>query len=573
MAWKEWFNISRHMASCSQALKDTNRLLREEIEQRREAQARVASLARFPDENRNPVLRLNAMGELLYANPASALLLAQWADNKQAPQHWQLKVDSALATGRVHEEELWLDSRCLLLSLTPIPDAGYANVYGIDITDRKRYEAELEQRNRLDTLTGLVNRQVLDDRITQALCEARVRQHSVAVIVLDLENFRLINGMLGHQGGDQVLRALAQRLVTHVDNNATPSRLDGDTFAVLLPLSPEADDLASQASQWLSQLQAPMAVEDQTLECQIVAGIAVGPEDADNAGNLLRHAHLAANRARQLRQRYHFFIEELNTSVRQRHQRLQALKAALANEELILHYQLQHDAHGQVCGAEALMRWPQPDGSMVSPGDFIPLAESSGMIIPLGNLALNQACIQAAAWREAGWPLRIAVNLGAEHFIDSSLIDTITELLHRHDLPPGSLEVEITESTLMENTGIAQEQIKTLNCLGVDVALDDFGTGHTSMAYLRDLPAQRLKLDRQFVQGLPENRHNRAICHAMITLGHELGMCVLAEGVEDQVEMDALRDMGCDEFQGFLLARPQASQDIALPEATTSTLP
>ncbi|WP_336270090.1 putative bifunctional diguanylate cyclase/phosphodiesterase [Vreelandella arctica] len=570
MALRNWFNLSRHMAYCSQALQDANRRLRQEIAERREAQALVASLARFPEENRQPVLRIDHRGELLYANSAARPLLDHWhcdAPNDDTPRQlrvpsdWQARVDSALKSGELVEEECYLEQRWLLLTLNPLVDANYVNLYGTDITDRKAYEQALEQRNQFDELTGLINRHVLYDRVDQVYRSAD-HKRGFALIVLDLENFRLVNSLLGHQGGDQVLIALAERLRQQVNEAATPARLDGDTFAVLLPHVGSLSHLAADVERWLSHLAEPLDVGGERIECQIVVGISLGPQDGEDARELLRHAHLAAHQARQSLQRYRFFVHELNTHLHQRHQRLSALKDAIQNDVLLMHYQLQFDAHGVAVGAEALIRWPQPDGSMVSPGEFIPLAEESGLIVPIGRLALTHACAQAAKWRQSGYPLRVAVNLGAEHIHDPELPELIETLLARYKLPAHDLEIEVTESSLMENISQGRQQLQRLREIGIDIALDDFGTGHTSLAYLRDLPAQRLKLDREFITDLPDKPYNQAICRAVVTLGHAMGMTVLAEGVEREEEHALLKALGVNEFQGFLLARPMPSSQV-----------
>ncbi|MDQ7732185.1 EAL domain-containing protein [Halomonas sp. SpR1] len=570
MAWRNWFDISRHVVNCSQALQDINQRLRQEIAERREAQALVESLARFPEENRQPVLRIDHRGEVLFANSAARPLLNHWhcdAPGDDAPRQlqvplaWQTRIDSALKSGELVEEEYYLGQRWLLVTLTPLIDGNYVNLYGTDITDRKAYEKALEQRNRYDELTGLINRHVLYDRVDQVYLSAN-NQRGFALIVLDLENFRLVNSLLGHQGGDQVLVALAVRLRQQVDKAVTLARLDGDTFAVLLPFKVSLSLLATSVEGWLSELGKPLDIDGERIECQMAAGIALGPQDGEDARELLRHAHLAAHRARQSQQRYHFFVNELNTHLHRRHQRLTALKDAIHNDVLLMHYQLQFDAFGVAVGAEALIRWPQPDGSMVSPGEFIPLAEESGLIVPIGRLALTHACAQAAKWRQSGYPLRVAVNLGAEHIHDPELPELIEELLARYQLPARDLEIEVTESSLMKNISQGRQQLQRLREIGIEIALDDFGTGHTSLAYLRDLPAQRLKLDREFITDLPHQSNNQAICRAVITLGHAMGMTVLAEGVEREDEYALLKALGVDEFQGFLLARPMPSSQV-----------
>lgn len=567
MSWRNWLNLSRPINHCSQALREANQRLQQEIAERREAESRVASLARFPDENRQPVLRIDQTGIVRYANAAARPLLAHWAcphpDDRphgqpEIPSDWQARVQSALNSGDLVEAEAQYDDKWFLITLTPLTDAGYVNLYATDITERKAYEQALEARNRQDALTGLINRDVLYDRIDQAY-RTDTQGMGFAVIVIDLENFRLVNSLLGHAGGDAVIVALAERLQYAVNPTATAARLDGDTFAVLLPNARAPAAISSQVEHWLDQLAAPIKVGDESAECRMAAGVALCPQDGESAHELLRNAHLAAHRARETQARQHFFVQTLNDQLQARHQRLRALKEAIEHNALIMHYQLQFDAQRRPVGAEALIRWPMADGYLIPPGDFIPLAEENGLIIPMGELALRQACEQARTWRAGGYPLPIAVNLGAEHVLDPGLPAFVSQLLERNNLPAADLQIEITESGLMHDVDAARGQLAQLRRMGVSVALDDFGTGHTAMAYLRDLPADHLKLDREFIRDLPDRPAHQAICEAVLTLGHAMGMSVVAEGIEHEAEFEMLRAMGIDHYQGFLLARPAAA--------------
>ncbi|ABI56968.1 diguanylate cyclase/phosphodiesterase [Alkalilimnicola ehrlichii MLHE-1] len=542
------------------ALTEANHRLQQEAKERQAAEQQARRLARFPDENSNPVLRVNPDGEILYANPAAIPLLRHWEDEQRLPADWQPRLTAATTAGRVTYEEVAVQGRWYLMAINPIPEEGYLNLYGVDITDRKRFEAELAKRNTEDALTGLPNRQVFRDRVGQALRERASDRGRAAVLLIRIENMDLINGLGGHQAGDLVLTALARRLRQAVAPDQTLARLGEEVFALLIPKVASVDELARLSEQLLGVLNSSVTSQGHEFASRASGGWAIYPHDGADTATLLRNAQLAAHRASRQgeRQRYLFFVEGLNEAVESRQRRLRELRNAIDDGGLTLWFQPQLSSdRRRLSGLEALVRWPHPSDGLLAPDAFIPLAEEHDLIIPLGEWVLKAACRQLHEWQQLGLPVpRLAVNLGARHLLDSRLPGFVADLLRDYELPGHCLEVEVTESTVMEDITRSEEVLSRLVRLGVQVAVDDFGTGHSSLAYLKRLPIQRIKIDRSFIAGLPDDAQDRAICRTIADLSHSLGLQVVAEGVETTAQAAALQQMGCNDLQGFLLARP-----------------
>lgn len=555
--------LEARVAERTAALTRANERLRHEARERRAAERQAMSLAKFPDENRNPVLRVDVAGTILYANSAARPLLHCWADERRLPEIWQPRLANILKLGEVGYEEVTAQNRWYLMAINPIPNEGYLNLYAVDITDRKRFEAELAQRNTQDALTGLPNRQVFRDRVGQALRERRTDRGRAAVLLIRVENMDLINGLGGHQAGDIVVAALAKRLRQAVAPDHTLARLTEDVFALLIPNAPSADELAALSRALLDRLNSSVTSQGQEFTARASGGWAIYPDDGEDTATLLRNAQLAAHRATQDGpQRYLFFVDGLNEAVETRQRRVRELRTAIEEGGLTLWFQPQLTSdRSELSGLEALVRWPHPRDGLLTPDAFIPLAEENDLIIALGNWALDAACRQLAAWHRAGISVpRVAVNLGADHLLDSRLPGYIDDLLQRYDLPGTQLEIEVTESAVMADVARSEATLSHLVRLGASIAVDDFGTGYSSLAYLKRLPIQRIKIDRSFTGGLPDDGQDRAICRAIVELGHSLELQVLAEGVETTRQGETLLRMGCHELQGFLFARP-------LPEA------
>lgn len=557
--------LDRRVAERTQELNERNRALEAEIEQRKSAEARARSLARFPDENTNPVLRVSAEGTILYANTASGRLLRHWdvdpaKSDARLPEAWADVVAGALRSGEGTQLEVQCDDQWFSLALTPITEEEYVNIYATDITERKAYEEALLRRQTRDEVTDLPNLAVFQDRVQQALRNAASGRVTGAVVVVGLDGFREINGVAGHAAGDAVLRTVAERLRSYVGPNRTVGRLAGDTFGVIVAETHDFNELAAWTEAMLTIVSQPLEWQGRELIWGASAGIALLPGDGETPEDLLRNADLALSGAKgNAQHRVRFFVTEMNRAVEHRNRRLQELRRALTNGEFELHYQPQvHAADGALIGHEALIRWRHPAEGLVSPGEFIPLAEESGLIEELGQWTLWEACRRTAARNAAGLPAsRVAVNLSAVQLSNPELPERVARLLHEHGLPAEQLELEVTESAVMDDIDTAVRLLTALRRQGVQLALDDFGTGHSSLAYLKRFPVQRVKIDRAFVKELPDNHQDRAFCEAIIALSWSLALEPLAEGVEDGAQAALLGELGCRELQGFYFGRPE----------------
>ncbi|WP_277052687.1 putative bifunctional diguanylate cyclase/phosphodiesterase [Zestomonas thermotolerans] len=437
-----------------------------------------------------------------------------------------------------------------------------------DISAIKHSQSELDYLAHHDLLTDLPNRLRFVDRVEHALEYSRLHQSGGAVMILDLDHFKYINESYGHNSGDQLLKAIGQRLRAHLREGITLARLGGDEFAVLYEDCQSPTQAAALARNLLEALQAPIEIDNRPLVVSGSIGISLYPRDAQSVEQLLRNADSALFKAKsEGRQTFVFYHQELTALSRQRIELTIALRQALDRGQLRLYFQPIVDLHnGRQVGAEALLRWQHPERGLVPPGEFIPLAEETGQIAQLDIWALEQACRQLAAWPHLEF---LAVNISSRLFGRSELDSQVAEILARTGAEPRRLELEITESAVMDDPDAALELMRRLRQLGVRLAIDDFGTGYSSLARLKEMPVQKLKIDQSFVQGLADDCPDLAIVNSVITLGHSLGLKVLAEGIEQPEQAERLCQLGCDFGQGYLFGRPQPASPEPLTQGAT----
>jgi len=451
------------------------------------------------------------------------------------------------------------------LSLSPLCDLENRPVgliaYLTDITERKQAEERLHHLAYYDALTGTPNRTLFARLVDQALMVAQRNESTACVLFVDLNRFKLINDTLGRHVGDDLLRQVAQRFRTALRDEDVVARLSGDEFAVGLFDIRQHFEATTVAQKLQAALVAPFNVDGHDLQVGASVGISVYPADGPDAETLIRHADIASERAKQDHANpddsVAFYSLDMNDGMQERMRIESGLRHALGHGELTLYYQPKFNiSTGQVVGAEALVRWIHPLRGLVPPSDFIPLAETTGLIVQVGEWVLEAACAQAAVWQHAGIaPFRLAVNVSAREFT-ANLPVRVAGTLARYDLDPAWLELEITESTLMHDIERAIGIMDRINDLGVALSLDDFGTGYSSLSYLKRFPIDTLKIDRSFVMGIPLDTSDCAIASAIISIGRQLGHRVIAEGVETVEQLEFLRSSGCDEVQGYLYSKP-----------------
>ena len=428
--------------------------------------------------------------------------------------------------------------------------------------ERKRAETELLRLALHDSLTGLPNRALFVDRLEVALARARRSGDDVAVLIVDLDRFKKINDSLGHQAGDRLVTMVAARLSEQIDEGDTLARFGGDEFAVLCAAG-QAVVMAERLSQSVT---APFMLEETEVFLTTSIGIAVSDAAHQSAGALLRDADAAMHRAKELgRSRHELFDDVMRVAALKRLETENSLYRALQRHEIRLHFQPEYAlSDGRVTGFEALVRWQHPHRGLLGPAEFIPLAEETGLIIALGEWILDEACSHLARWRSEHLTddLVMAVNLSARQLASPGLLDAVRDSLARHVIPPEALVLEITESLVVAEDEATRRAFADLRSLGVRIAVDDFGTGYASLAALKRFPADILKIDRAFVEGLGHDQADDAIVAAVVALARALGLSVVAEGVESAEQRDAVRALGCDVGQGFLFARPVAADAI-----------
>jgi diguanylate cyclase (GGDEF)-like protein/PAS domain S-box-containing protein len=445
-----------------------------------------------------------------------------------------------------------------------------------DIFERKRAEEKVRHLAFHDALTGLPNRLLFNDRLTVSLAQAHRSHQKLAVFYLDLDRFKLINDSLGHSIGDELLRRVADRLRSVVRDGDTVARLGGDEFIVLAPRIAAEEDAKTIARKILAAIRLPFAIEDREFFVTTSVGVSTYPGDGVDPDTLIRNADTAMYRAKERgRDEFQFYAPAMTSSVVDRLALENRLRQALRNQEFVLFYQPIVDlADGRVRGAEALLRWQHPERGLLLPAEFIPLAEASGLIGPIGRWVLQRACAQIREWQSAGDPqFTVSVNLSPRQFHQADLVAQVAAALASSGIGPSSLDLEITETNAMENADQTISTLWELRKLGVGVSMDDFGTGYSSLNYLKRFPIDRVKLDRSFVRDVVTKSEDAAIVRAVISMAHTLQLVVTAEGVENRDQLSFLRRHRCDEMQGYLFSPPVSAAEFRELLRRRQTLP
>jgi diguanylate cyclase (GGDEF)-like protein len=492
------------------------------------------------------------------AGDAAAFLKAETADGSLPP------IEHRVAS-RSGGEDMWLRSYIALSH----DDDGKQRVRGVmvDVTAQKVSEQRLFQLAHYDSLTNLPNRQTFSERIRHAIAIATRRSTNLAVMFVDVDHFKTINDSLGHDAGDSVLRVVAERIAGCLRESDTVARIGGDEFVILIEEGGESfngfEVVAAKLSKAVAQ---PVTINGYDLFVELSMGICVFPQDGSDAETLLRNADTAMYRAKSSgRNCWHFFDESMARSAARKLELETALRRAVERGELTLVYQPQVALDsGCIVGVEALLRWNRPNLGTVPPLEFIPLAEESGLIISIGNWVLETACTQAAKWlRENRGAQRMAVNISARQIHHKDFVQQVARILVATGLPAEMLELEITESSILENLDETVRKLQQLKMMGMSIAIDDFGTGYSSLSYLKQLPLDRLKIDRSFVKDTPEDRDDCAIVNTIVAMSTSLGLSAIAEGVENRNQLEFLRAAGCNEIQGYLISKPLPAEEIA----------
>ena len=524
-------------------------------------------------------------GDIVFANPAAGrlflnadadadLLLGRSIVSLVVPGYRQQVQDAldALAHGQAvisgEEQAFRLDGKAVDVAVTRVAfthrGAPAIQIVARDISERKFLEKQLLEQATHDALTGLPNRHLLSKRLDEAISYAKRYAHSVWVVFIDLDRFKFINDSLGHSAGDLLLKHVAERLTTSTRDTDTVARVGGDEFVLVLP-DRERDRIpANMVKRLMESLLEPVVIDGRHLSLTCSMGVAVFPADSDTSGALIEKADIAMYRAKQQgRNNCQFFTAAMQEELQERVRIETALRTALERNEFFLHYQPQVEAAShRVVGVETLLRWHHPELGIVMPDRFIPLAEESGLIVPIGAWVLRTACLQGRAWQDAGLPeMRLSVNLSLRQFAQADFVNSVAAVLKESGLSAHCLQLELTESLVMADVDKAVEKLTMLKALGLQLSIDDFGTGYSSLSYLKRFPINELKIDRTFVRDIADDPDDAAIVLAIISLAHNLNLRVVAEGVETIQQITYLQSHGCDELQGYYFGRPLPASD------------
>ncbi len=508
-------------------------------------------------DNDSRILSCNPAACKLFGLPADALVSRLFIDLLDISEGESPEIAGIRADGSRFPAETTFSDRY---------DAANTRIIIVrDITERKNSEARLVQLANYDPLTGLPNRTLMRDRLMHAIQRARRNHTMIGLIFLDLDRFKNINDTLGHQLGDALLKQIAERLIRTVRDSDTVARLGGDEFTIIIENVVDIDKLSEIATHLLENVSAAMQLEGRVVSVSTSMGITLYPMDGEDSDRLIKNADTAMYRAKELgRNNYQYFTEEMNAKAMERLELEHALRLALQNNEFILYYQPRMNIKSNtLVGVEALIRWQHPQLGMIPPGQFISIMEDTAMIIPMGEWVLRTACTQLKHWQDAGFSaIQMAVNVSARQFQDKGLVNNVRRIIEETGVSPFLIELEITESLLMDNQDTALPMLNEFHAMGISIAIDDFGTGYSSLSYLLKFPIDIIKIDRSFIAGIPDDKDACAITTAIIALSKSMQLKVTAEGIATQVQEDFMRSHDCDEGQGYLYAMPMPAEAL-----------
>lgn len=578
--------IERSLTEKQERLRSLNQHLEQRVRERTQAlEEQEREFHSLADNVPDTIMRLDPQGRLRYLNRAQELALGRPAgdllgktlpelDGDRGQADLAQAIRQVAATGRDAEIESAIANKNGSLSYRKIrivaerePDGRLAGILAVghDITEMRRKDERIHHMAFHDSLTGLANRALMHDRLQHALDRVRREGGRLAVIFIDLDRFKSVNDALGHEIGDLLLQEVARRIERRLRAVDTVARLGGDEFVVIMENLLDAGHCAGLARDLIAQVAQPMELRGHGVEIGASLGIAFHPEDGDDPLELMKRADTAMYAAKAAgRNTYRFFRQEMLDRTSRRLMLEMDMRRSIANSDLELHYQPRVDmTTGRSLGVEALLRWCHPSEGLLPPGDFIPLAEESRLILDIGKWVLDAACRQMAEWQAHGRHLKMAVNVSARQIEAGDLVEYLAELIERHGIRASDLEIELTESAVMTNPEQAAGLLGRLRRLGVTVAVDDFGTGYSSLAYLRRLPIDVLKIDRSFVMAADRDEGDMQIVKMILALGQTLKLTVVAEGIETGQQAELLRSHGCGMAQGYYYSRPLPAAEIA----------
>jgi diguanylate cyclase (GGDEF)-like protein len=528
--------------------------------------ADLSRLASFPELSPNPIIELDFLGNITYTNQAANLNFANIEELKlKHPLLSGLVLETQDPQGKFFTREVKIGENFYEQYIHYLSANKLIRSYIFDITERKHSEEMLRYQASHDSLTGLPNRDFFYQQLSQSIAKLQQINQQLALLFIDLDRFKNINDTLSHSTGDQLLQNFTYRLLSCLKENQILSRWGGDEFILILTEIDSGAEVSETAKIIMDTLKEPFYLDKHKIYISSSIGIAIYPQDAEDEETLIKNADAALYRAKELgRNNYQFYSPQINVEFSWLFKLENSLYHALESNQFLLNYQPQMNLKTKkIEGLEALIRWQHPEFGKISPVKFIPLAEETGLIIPIGEWVLETACYQNKAWQDAGLPaVTVAVNLSARQFQQKNLAAKIAEILEKTQLKPHLLELEITESILIQNVESAQKIINELLELGVSIALDDFGTGYSSLAYLKQFPFHIMKIDQSFVRDLSDNPQNIALVSAIIAIGRSFNMRVLAEGVENIKQLELLENLECEIIQGYWLSCPLPSEDI-----------